>query len=181
VGAGDGQEILGLKKTRPSWRVTGVDPSAEMLAVAKARLAEKGFKAELFAGTLSSVPKAEPFDAATSILVMHFVKEPAEKLAFLRDIFARLKKGGAYVHVELCDDNKPSQALPDMQTVWNHFQISKGQSEADLIDRNKRRANSVFPLPPDSVENLFSEAGFSGARLFYKALNFHGWIMARES
>src|SRR4051794_9947640 len=41
VGAGTGMELLTLAEQHPQWRLTGVDPSVEMLAVARERLQER--------------------------------------------------------------------------------------------------------------------------------------------
>jgi tRNA (cmo5U34)-methyltransferase len=174
VGAGDGQELLCLKKTRPSWRVTGVDPSAEMLGVARTRLAEHGFKADLHAGPLSTLVETAPFDAATAILVAHFVKGIEGKLNFLREIAGRLKPNGVYLHVELCRET-------DFQDEWNRFQLDKGRGAEELREHNVRRANSVFPVSPETAERLFAEAGFGLATTFFKAFNFHGWVMERKA
>ena len=38
VGAGTGMELLTLAEQYPHWRLTGVDPSAEMLTLAHERL-----------------------------------------------------------------------------------------------------------------------------------------------
>ena len=43
VGAGTGMELLTLAEQHPQWRLTGVDPSVEMLAVARERLQARGW------------------------------------------------------------------------------------------------------------------------------------------
>lgn len=179
VGAGDGQEILSLKKASPTWRVTGVDPSAEMLGIARARLAASGFEAELLVGNTDVVPGAQTFDAATSILIMHFVKEEEGKAKFLREIAKRLKPGGLYLHVELCADTHSPSPL-DFQEALSHFQMGKGRTEEEVTEHNIRRANSVFPILPRDTEHLFEQAGFWRHALFYKAFNFHGWLMEKR-
>jgi tRNA (cmo5U34)-methyltransferase len=174
VEAGDGQELLGLKKDRPSLRVTGVDPSADMLGVARTRLAEHGLKTDLHAGLLSTLGETAPFDAATAILVVHFVEGIEGKLSFLREIAGRLKPNGVYLHVKLCRET-------DFQDDWNRFQLDKGRSEEELREHNVRRVNSVFPISPETAGSLFADAGFERATTFFKAFNFHGWGMERKA
>lgn len=174
VGAGDGQELLCLKKTGLSFRVTGVDPSEEMLGVARTRLAEHGFKADLHAGPLSTLGETAPFDAATAVLVMHFVEGIEGKLNFLREIAERLKPNGVYLHVELCREI-------DFEDDWNRFQLDKGRGEEELREHNLRRANSIFTVSPETTEGLFVRAGFEKATTFFKAFNFHGWVMERKA
>lgn len=179
VGAGDGQEFLNLKKAVPTWSVTGVDPSAEMVGIARARLAAGGFEVELIVGETNDVPMAQAFDAATSILVMHFVKGRDGKGEFLRKIAQRLKPGGWYIHVELCADSHPLSPA-NFQKALNRFEASKGRTEEEVAEHNLRRANSVFPLIPREVEHLFEQAGFWRHSLFFKAFNFHGWVMEKK-
>jgi SAM-dependent methyltransferase len=42
VGAGTGAEVVGLGEDNPGWRLTGVDPVADMLAIAEGRVRERG-------------------------------------------------------------------------------------------------------------------------------------------
>lgn len=179
VGAGDGEEILNLKKTLPTWSVTGVDPSAEMLGIARTRLAASGFEAELLVGNIDVVPMDQTFDAATSILIMHFVKGEEGKTSFLREIAKRLKPGGFYLHVELCADSRSPGSF-DFQEALNRFQTGKGRTGEEVTAHNIRRANSVFPILPRETEHLFEQAGFWRHALFYKAFNFHGWVMEKR-
>ncbi len=174
VGAGDGQELLCLKNTGPSFRVTGVDPSEEMLGVARTRLAERGFEPDVHAGTLSTLRETAPFDAATAVLVMHFVEGVEGKLSFLREIAGRLKPDGLYLHVELCRET-------DFEDDWNRFQLDKGRGEEELREHNLRRANSIFPVSPETTEGLFAQAGFERVTTFFKAFSFHGWVMERKT
>lgn len=181
VGAGDGQEILSFKNASPTWRITGVDPSAEMLGIARSRLAASRFEAELLVGNAAVAPMAPTFDAATSILIMHFVKGEDGKVDFLREIAKRLKPGGLYVHVELCADaGSPSPGPCDFHEALNRFQMNKGKTGEEVAEHNIRRANSVFTIKPGDVERLFEQAGFWRHAVFYKAFNFHGWLMEKK-
>jgi SAM-dependent methyltransferase len=68
-------------------RVWGVDPSPEMLAVARAKTRSAGFKQ----GRLESLPfKDGWFDAAVAWLVVHLVERPAA----LRELRRVLRPGG---------------------------------------------------------------------------------------
>lgn len=95
VGAGTGMEIVHLGEDNPGWRFTGVDPSADMVAVARRRVMESGLsgRVELHASFAQELPASESYDAATLILVMHFIPDDGEKLELLRSISARLAPG----------------------------------------------------------------------------------------
>jgi tRNA (cmo5U34)-methyltransferase len=94
VGAGGGAEIERFVPANPGWRVTGVDPSHQMLALAQERLArlDAGTRVTLVRGTVDDLPPEPRFDAATCLFVLHFLPD-AGKLALLRNIAARLRPG----------------------------------------------------------------------------------------
>jgi SAM-dependent methyltransferase len=89
VGAGGGAEIEWLPSNL-GWRMTGVDPSRDMLAVAQTRAEQLGVtdRVSLIQGTIHDVPAAARFDAATCLFVLHFLGD-ADKLELLREINAR--------------------------------------------------------------------------------------------
>ena len=71
VGAGTGIEMVTLKRVRPDLRIHGVDPSEQMLELAKRRVAgaevTSGVTFQL--GYAADVPPAPLFDAATLLNV----------------------------------------------------------------------------------------------------------------
>jgi tRNA (cmo5U34)-methyltransferase len=92
VGAGGGAEIERFLPENPDWRLTGVDPSRDMLAVAQAKVERLGLgdRVTLIQGTVETLPTEARFDAATCLFVLHFLPDE-EKLALLRGIAARLR------------------------------------------------------------------------------------------
>ena len=96
VGVGTGEEILRLAPDHPGWRITAVDPAAAMVDVARAKVdtAALNDRVELRVGGVDDVPATERFDAATLILVQHFLPDDGAKLAMVRAIADRLEPGG---------------------------------------------------------------------------------------
>ncbi|MFP5372651.1 MAG: class I SAM-dependent methyltransferase, partial [Actinomycetes bacterium] len=94
VGAGGGAEVARFLPTNPGWRLTGVDPSRDMLDLARATAERLGLgdRATLVAGTVDDLPADAHFDAATCLYVLHFLPDDG-KLAVLRGIAARLRPG----------------------------------------------------------------------------------------
>ncbi len=87
IGAGGGKEVVTFGKAFPDANFTGVDPSKKMLGVAR-ELVEKAnlqSRVSLIRGTISDLDETR-FDAATAMLVMHFLPDDDEKLDFLQDI-----------------------------------------------------------------------------------------------
>lgn len=92
VGAGGGMEIERFLPDNPGWRLAGVDPSGDMLALAQATVERLGVQArvELVRGTVEDLPAERRLDAATCLFVLHFLPDDA-KLALLRGIAERLR------------------------------------------------------------------------------------------
>ena len=95
VGCGTGFELINYCQHNPEWRLTGVEPSQEMSAIAQEKLTNQGFseRADLHTGYIDTLTKTEPMDAATLILVMHFVPNDGAKLQLLQNIAQHLKPG----------------------------------------------------------------------------------------
>ena len=93
VGAGSGMELVKFGKGNPQWQMLGVDPSSNMLAIAQQKIAQHGLseRVKLFQGYTHSLHATPVYDAATCILVMHFVPDDGSKLALLQSIAQRLK------------------------------------------------------------------------------------------
>lgn len=91
VGAGGGIEIERFLPGNPGWRLTGVDPSQDMLALAQVKAESLGVRGQvtLVRGTVEDLPTDARFDAATCLFVLHFLPD-AGKLALLRGIARQL-------------------------------------------------------------------------------------------
>ena len=108
VGAGTGAEILYLAEAFSQWRFTAVEPAAPMLAICRRRAEEAGIasRCTFHEGYLESLPATDPFDAATCLLVSHFLLEKDERGDFFRQIAGRLRPGGYLVSADLASDMK---------------------------------------------------------------------------
>jgi tRNA (cmo5U34)-methyltransferase len=173
VGAGGGMELTLFAQSFPSWQLDGVDPSAEMLNLAKAALGPLAPRAQLHHGYIEAAPKG-PFDAASCILTLHFTTE-AERYRTLCEVHARLKPGGAFVamHYSISQDHAERELWLSRCAA---FAISSG------VDPEQARAAAAaigkkLPiLAPDQDEALMRRAGFSDISVFYVALGFRGWV-----
>lgn len=173
VGAGGGAELDAMARSHPGWRFTGVDPSAPMLAMARATLGERAGRVEFHEGYVATA-SGGPFDAATCLLTMHFVPRD-ERAPTLRQIHRRLKPGAPFV---LAHMSFP-QAAEERDTWlarYAAFAVASGV-EPDAARRAATAIGANLPLmAPDDEEALLAQAGFSGTRLFYAGLAFRGWV-----
>lgn len=164
VGAGGGLELKAFAEAEPGWRFTGVDPSAEMLDLARQTLGPLQSRADLLQGTVDAAPSG-PFDGATCLLTLHFLKRD-ERLRTLREIHRRLKPGAALVvaHHSVAEGADPR--------LWLARSLAFGGSDRDTA---ATMAERLPVLTAQEDEALLLEAGFSAIALFYAGFSLRGW------
>src|ERR1700690_2383144 len=80
VGTGTGMEMVDWAPKHPGWNFMGTDSAQAMLGIAQQKVAEAGLsnRVRLHCGNVQDLPE-ESFDAATSLLVLHFVPEEQKR------------------------------------------------------------------------------------------------------
>lgn len=170
VGAGGGIELKAMAEAQPSWRFTGVDPSAAMLDIARQTTARHSARILLRLGTVDQLP-ATPFDGATCLLTLHFLTT-AERLHLLKEIRLRLKPGGLLVIAHhTAPDGDPERWLARSAT----FALPAKGDGKHAAASAKAMAERLPLLSPQQEEDLLREAGFTEPALFYAAFSFRGW------
>lgn len=173
LGAGGGVELRAFAEAHAGWRFTGVDPSAEMLALAASTIGDYGERVQLVHGYIESGPEVE-FDGATCLLTLHFLTKD-ERLRTLRELRRRLKPGAPLV---IAHHSVPSEASEKRMWFrrWAAFTARNGVPDAAATDRAEMVADRLPTLAPSEEEDLLREAGFARESLFYAALTFRGWV-----
>lgn len=173
LGAGGGQELLALAEAHPNWMFDGVDPSADMLQLARQAVEPYADRIKLHQGYISDAPMG-PFDAATSILIFHFISLD-ERLETLKQIRQRLKTGAPFILVHLSfAQTEPERSLG----IARHVAFSQADGADPAIAENVRQAISsrLTILSPEDEEKMLNQAGFSNVSLFYAGLSLKGWV-----
>ena len=178
VGVGTGAEIFSLAAERPGWSFVGVDPSSEMLDVARHRLSEAGIldRCELVEGYVDDVAE-EGFDVVVSLLVAHFVQLEARP-AFYRGIYDRLTPGGHFVSAEISGD-LDSAAFPAMLEDWKQVQTLMGANEESLASLDQTLRDVLGVVGPAETQALWRDAGFPVPVPFFQAFMIRGWHAQR--
>lgn len=170
VGAGGGLEIAAMARAHPGWRFDGIDPSQDMLSLARQTTAPFADRVNLHAGYIDSTPHG-PYDGATCILSMHFVRLE-DRLTTLSQIRSRLRPGAPFViaHISF------PQAEPD-RSLWirRHLTYS-GTSMQNMEASMEAISTRLTVLSPEDEESMLRSAGFSGVHLFYAGLSFRGRV-----
>jgi tRNA (cmo5U34)-methyltransferase len=173
LGAGGGLELAALAKAQPGWSFDGVDPSADMLQVAEGAVRPYAPRVTLHQGYVESAPDG-PFDAATSILVFHFIARE-QRLETLRQLRRRLRPGAPLVlaHISFAQTEPARSEWIARHVAWG----APATTDADQLERSRQAIGSRLTiLAPEEEAAMLAEAGFADVALFYAALSFRGWV-----
>lgn len=174
VGAGDGEDLLALARAAPNWTFVALDPEADMIALARQRAEQAGVAARVsfHSGYTADLDDAG-FDAATAILVGHFLTDDGPRGGLLADIAAKLKPGGVLASADLMADIAP----PDAYRAWL---LAAGLDLAMLAKAEQRMAQEFHPVSEPRLAELLKEAGFGGPRRLYQALGYGAYLATRS-
>jgi tRNA (cmo5U34)-methyltransferase len=172
VGVGGGIEVRHFAEAHAGWRFTGVDPSAQMLAVARSMLAEQALRCDLIEGTVEAASLG-PFDAASCLLTLHMIPD-GTKLATLRAIRARLRPGAPFVIVDHCLDKADPQFERRLDR-YARFALDSGAPPEDVRRACEGIRQSVPMISRAREEALLEQSGFRDAEIFYAGLLWTGW------
>lgn len=175
VGAGGGAEIEALGASAWEFDLTGVDPSASMIGIAQpyADGIQPAGRARLINGMVDDLPASDRFQAATSIMVMHFLPDDGAKAAYLAAIRSRLVSGAPYIHADVSVDVAGGAEL--LVPV-----IRRYTERAGLPDFGSQFADSgsgVYPLVEARQLALFKASGFRLIAPVFRGLWYAGWWM----
>jgi len=180
VGAGTGLELLALAQTFPQWRFTAIEPAAAMLDICRRKAEEKGIvsRCTFHEGYLDSLPSSEPFDAATCILVSHFLVQDEARRNFFRQIAERLRPSGVLVSSDLAFEMS-SSAYHRLLEVWLRM-LEYSEAPAEAIKKAiASYGRDVALLPPLQVKSIIASSGFDEPVLFFQTLFVHAWYSKR--
>jgi tRNA (cmo5U34)-methyltransferase len=163
LGGGTGLSTSFLLKRYPDARVTLLDFSEEMLAIARERF-KGNSNIDFKVGDYRDFPLTEDFDIIISGLSIHHLTTK-EKREITARIFALLKPKGEFFNADLirCVDARLEQ---EMHRRLQDF-LREGMSEKDV----RRFVESQRIDVPDSLENQLAflrEAGFRVVECLYR-------------
>jgi len=173
LGAGGGLELKTLAEAHAGWRFDGVDPSPDMLELARQVMGPVEARVALHDGYLDVAPDG-PFDGAVCLLTFHFIAQE-DRLETLRALRRRLKPGAPLIlaHISFAQ-NEPGRS----QWIARHAGYSQGRtaSGAQLDNALQAMGTKLTILAPEAEEAMLAGAGFGDISLFYAALSFRGWV-----
>jgi tRNA (cmo5U34)-methyltransferase len=173
LGAGGGLELKLFAERHPGWRFLGVDPSAEMLALARSTLGPLASRVDFHEGYIDTAP-VELFDAATCLLTLHFVPA-AERLRTLVELRRRLKPGAPLVIAHHSFPHAEDEKVRWLRR-YAAFAVASGVPATHADNAIEAIGTRLPILSPEEDEALLREAGFGVVELFHAGFTFRGWV-----
>ena len=181
AGVGTGKEVIDYSQNNPHWCFTGFDPAEAMLSIATKKVAAASLedKISLVQGFIDNVVEAD-FDAATSILVMHFLPDDGTKYNFLKGIFDKLKPGAIFVLVDL-EGEVGSEEYSLLSAAWKNQQLFTRGDNEKVSEEFIIREREVQFIPQKRIESLLEKVGFTTIHKFFKAYLFGGYVAIKDN
>ncbi len=174
AGAGTGTELIYLADKFPGWHFTAVEPSAPMLDVCRRRVIEHGLadRCTFHHGYVDTLPATPVFDAATSILVSHFILSTEARADYFRSIATRLRPGACLVSADLAADES-AVTHKNLFRVWLHLIKSDDLTDGQIEEIRQAYALGVCLLPPERLRSLIADSGFDAPTAIFQAGLIH--------
>ncbi len=154
LGSGVGDvSMLAARLVGPSGEVVGIERDVSSIAVAKARVAEAGFRNVSFTQTdASQIASDQPFDAAVGRFILMFLPDPA---AVLRSLSALVRPGGVLAFQEPAW--LPFLALASPLPLWSKV--------VSLVHEVFGRSGVHLEMGPE-LYRVFQEIGLPAPHVF---------------
>ncbi|MEW4150284.1 class I SAM-dependent methyltransferase [Bacillus thuringiensis] len=181
IGAGGGQEILSIGKQNSNLYFTGVDPSESMLQLAKKRINNEGIQnhVHLVHGTIHTLLPNQLFDAATCMLVLHFIPTNKEKKELINDISSRLKPGAPFFLSSINGVPHTSMFSTQLHAWRNH--MMQNQIPLEDWDRFENSFETeIFPISEANLLTIMKECDFTQMTRFFTSFLIDGYIAFKQ-
>ncbi|MED1527376.1 class I SAM-dependent methyltransferase [Bacillus sp. FSL W8-0920] len=177
VGAGGGEEIINMLQRKEGWLITGVDPSPSMLDMAKQRVAQLEMEARVtwHEASLDKVSAEPVYDAAVSLLVIHFIEK---RQLFLEEISRRLQPDAPFMLAFIQGEMK-SQAFQQELHMLSLFMQRQGLEKEVFTSFKDRLGSATHPVPEEEIKDHLIKAGFEDIRPYFQAGMIKGLVCKR--
>lgn len=177
AGCGTGAELVEAVAQRPDWELTALDPSAAMLAAARARTGEPP-GIHWLASRVEDLGLEDRFAGALSVLVLQSLPDDGTKLGFLTALARSLRPGGQLILVDLMRPVLP--LLEDqMAEAWLGFQRASGLTAGRAALESL--THGLHPIGDARLTALVNAAGFGDPARIFQALDYEGFLLQRTS
>ena len=160
VGCGTGTlTLLAAAKAGPEGGVCGLDPSPEMIEVARGKATRSGAAARFEVGVIENIPFPDGhFDLVLSSLMLHHLPDDLKRTGFA-EILRVLKPGGRLLAVDLQEPENPLLRRL-LMTLFLHSHVRSS---------------------PRDLARMMEEAGFAGVEWGKTRVQLLGYVRGRAT
>jgi tRNA (cmo5U34)-methyltransferase len=151
-----------------------------MLKIAKERLQSLTNTMSFHQGTiLDTQLPTETYDAASLVLVLHFIQDYEDKLSTLKEIAKHLRPGAPFVLVSKYGE--PGSIETELQfDLWRSYWLQHTQLSASDVAEMEKSIRSLSFMREEDIVTLLQEAGFIRPSRFFATTLFGGWVCFKE-
>jgi len=151
-----------------------------MLSIAKERLLALPNNMSFHQATIldASLPFSQ-YDAASCVLVLHFIQEYKEKLDTIKEIAKHLKPGAPFVLVSKYGQLGSLETELQFDLWRSYWQQHTRLSLSELAEMEKSIRSLSF-MSEEEIVTLLQRAGFTKPSRFFATTLFGGWVCFKE-
>ena len=178
LGCSTGNLLLYLAQKFPQTALFGVDNSAPMLDIARAKASAYGAKVHFIKADILDfdfkVPQGTQFDAIVSNYTMQFIR-PQKRESLCKKICDSLQKNGAFVMSEklVCENAWLDKKLID---IYHAFKAQNGYSKTEISKKREALENILIPFSENENVAMLKGAGFGAVEVVFRFGNFATFI-----
>jgi len=174
TGCGPGKLVELARVRAPDVEYVLADPSAAMMAIAKARHP----RVEGFTCASADLPEMKPCDAITAVLCHHYLDAGA-RMKSVERCRDRLAPGGVLVVFEnVRAESDFGHAV--QRKRWGDYQRSQGRDDAGVAAQQAREGTAFFPIRVSEHLAIFERLGFGVVEIVWRAYGQAGFFAQRK-
>lgn len=152
-----------------------IDNSPAMAAASKERFSEYPGVEVRAENLWENLPLKDTASLVLSVLSLQFMPT-AYRQTMISAIYKSLAPGGAFIFVEKI----VSENMDDLMVeLYYDMKRRNGYSEEQIMDKRRSLENVLSPLKPEWNVDMLRTAGFDKVDMFWRCLNFCGWIAVK--
>lgn len=155
-------------------QLTGLDPSADMLARARAKAAQYTDSTINFLHAGASELDESDIDVALMNYTLQFIPLE-ERVEVLKRIYQSLKPGGLFILAE-----KIMSPITEIQEVitdlYYDFKRRNGYDELEISRKREALENVLIPLSQEQQVAMLRESGFTKSEMIFRWYNFACYV-----
>ena len=165
-----------IRRYGDSCRFLLIDNAPAMAATCRERFADCAGHVNVICDDMwnTTLPKRSA-SLILSVLSLQFMPT-AYRLNIIKTVYDSLADGGAFVFVEKIAGTDLDD---EMVKLYYDMKRQNGYSEDKIMSKRRSLENVLSPLTPAWNEDMLRAAGFGKVEMFWRCLNFCGWVAVK--